>query len=336
MKKITITENESGQRLDRFLKKYYGEAPLSVIYKMIRKDIKLNGKRAKEETMLEAGDELTVYISDEDDAKFSRRREVRRSKKSFRVAYEDSHILIAEKPFGLLTHGDEHEKKNHLTNQVITYLIDQGEYVPAKERTFTPAPANRLDRNTTGLVLFGKTAESLREAARMVREEGRISKFYLTIVSGRLEGALALRDRMEKDHTSNTVHVLTGDEGEGKLMQTNARPLAYGKLCGKDVTLVEVELITGRTHQIRAHMAKAGYPVIGDAKYGDRSINQRAEREYHLTTQFLHAYKLEILQGTGELEYLTGKVFTCPLPDNFDRIACDIFGNAIEQLFIGE
>lgn len=327
MIKITITDNESGQRLDRFLKKYYTKAPLSVIYKMIRKDIKLNGKRAKEETMLSLGDELSVYITDEEHEKFQAKKEIHRSRKSFKICYEDEHILIAFKPFGLLTHGDEHEKKNHLTNQVITYLIDKGEYVPFKEKTFVPSPANRLDRNTTGLVLFGKNSAALRAANTMIREDGYVSKYYLTAVSGHMDGPLELKGKLEKDSRTNKVTVSTESAFDGKSIETNARPLAYGKIGRQEFTLVEVELITGRTHQIRAHLANAGFPVIGDSKYGNRFVNQTISKKYGLSTQFLHAYRLVFQKGIDELEYLSGKTVICDLPENLGRIAFDLFGN---------
>lgn len=296
---------------------------------MIRKDVKVNGRRAKEDTMLNLGDQLSVYITDADDASFRAPKEIRRSRKSFTVCYEDANILLAAKPFGLLTHGDEHEKKNHLTNQVITYLIDQGEYLPSKERTFVPSPANRLDRNTTGLVLFGKTSSALRAAAAMVREDGYISKYYLTVVAGRMDGPITLKDRLEKDSRTNTVKVLSSDSDAGKVIETNARPLAYGELNGQSFTLVEVELITGRTHQIRAHLAQAGFPVIGDAKYGTSRVNQLIQRKFGLSTQFLHAYRLTFHEGIEPLEYLAGQSFICPLPDNLMSIATKIFGSQV-------
>ena len=162
MIKLIITENQGGQRLDRFLKKYFDKAPLSYIYKMIRKDVKVNGKRASAEAMLSAGDELTLYISQEDAQALQKPPRQVRAKKQFVIAYEDENILAAEKPFGLLTHGDRTEKKNHLANQVLDYLVEKGEYNPRMDRTFSPAPVNRLDRNTTGLVLFGKNAEALK------------------------------------------------------------------------------------------------------------------------------------------------------------------------------
>lgn len=156
MIEIIITENQGGQRLDRFLKKYFDKAPLSLIYKMIRKDVKVNGKRSTKEAMIQAGDRLAVYLSEEEAKALQTQKKRVRAKRQFSIAYEDENLLIAEKPFGLLTHGDKTEKKNHLANQVVDYLIEKGEYNPRADRTFAPAPAGRLDRNTTGLVMFGK------------------------------------------------------------------------------------------------------------------------------------------------------------------------------------
>ena len=157
MQKIKVTANDSKRRLDRFLRKYLERATLGSIYKIIRKDVKVNGQRKDNNYVLEEGDEITLYLSDERIAALSAPKKTasrRKTKKTFTVIYEDDNILIANKPFGLLTHGDRNEKKNHLANQVKDYLIEKGEYNPRTEKVFSPAPANRLDRNTTGLVLF--------------------------------------------------------------------------------------------------------------------------------------------------------------------------------------
>ena len=322
MVKITITENQGNQRLDRFLRKYLDNAPLSRIYKMIRKDIKLNGKRAGEDTVINAGDELTFYIDEDELKSMQKIKKTVKAKKQFRIAYEDENILVAEKPFGLLTHGDRTEKKNHLLNQVIDYLIENGEYNPRTEKTFTPAAVNRLDRNTTGLVLFGKNNSALQELSAMIREKDSISKRYLTIVAGKLEKGLLLRDKMTKNEASNKVTVISEDAEDGKLMETIVRPVAVGKLDEKWYTLTEVEIITGRTHQIRAHLSKAGYPVIGDIKYGSAEINRVVRQKFDLNTQLLHAYRLEFrkVDENSKLSYLQGKVITAQLPEDFERI----------------
>ncbi len=318
---VEIGKNEQNQRLDKFLRKYLGKAPLSYIYKAIRKDVKVNGKRSKEDYILELGDVVTLYMTEDVVEGYRKKVETSKAKRQFKIAYEDENLIIVEKPFGLLTHGDQTEKKNHLANQVIDYLIETGAYQPRLEKTFTPAPVNRLDRNTTGLVLFGKTNLAVQQLNQMIREKNKVSKCYMTIVGGVLKKELHLRDRMVKDSARNKVTVLSMDQ-DGLEMETIVRPLQQrGKY-----TLVEVEIITGRTHQIRAHLAKAGYPVIGDVKYGDKGVNQLMKKKYGLNTQLLHAYKLEFQGCTGELAYLNGKTINGELPEDFKRIKEDLLG----------
>lgn len=324
MIKVEIGKNEQNQRLDKFLRKYLENAPLSLIYKAIRKDVKVNGKRAREDTVLQLGDTVSLYMKDEDLEKFQKKQRVRSAKRQFQIAFEDEQILVAEKPLGLLTHGDSQEKRHHLANQVVDYLIEEGAYNPRLEKTFTPAPVNRLDRNTTGLVLFGKTNPALQALNQMIREKDKVRKFYLTIVSGRMTKPLHLRDRMTKDAEANRIQVLSMD-AEGKEMETIAKPLRFGRFEGMDYTLTEVEIITGRTHQIRAHLAKAGFPIIGDAKYGDRSVNAMAKSKFDLHSQLLHAYRLCFSGGTGELSYLNGLQVEAALPEHFARIKKEIF-----------
>ena len=388
MIKIEIGKNDKGQRLDRFLKKYFDAAPLSMIYRLIRKDVKVNGKRGKEATLLEEGDVLTVYITEEQAAQLHRGRSSldgaqygdgrgdkrKKAARQFKVAYEDDEMLIVSKPFGLLTHGDRTEKKNTLANQVAGYLQEKGDYDPAAEQTFRPSPVNRLDRNTTGLVIFGKTAEATRRLAAMFREKGtvqndgsvqraagggacdRIGKFYLTIVSGRLEDEMVIDGALEKDEATNTVNVYLQNSGRiehaeasgriehaeasgreksagAKRSVTIVRPVAWsdehsspdarsmGSRKTRDIyTLVEAELVTGRTHQIRAHLAAAGFPIIGDSKYGDSRVNKRVKEKYGLTTQLLHAFRLEFADKGVIMKV------TAPLPKRFEQIKTDLFG----------
>ncbi|MDR0886994.1 MAG: RluA family pseudouridine synthase [Clostridiales Family XIII bacterium] len=337
MRTITISENEKEQRLDRFLRKYLRGAALSYIYTAIRKDIKVNGKRAKQDTVLHLGDELSLYMSDDDLDAWTKKDEHNKALRQFKVAYEDDHILAVIKPYGLLTHGDKLEKKNTLANQVITYLIETGSYNPRVERTFTPSPVNRLDRNTTGLVLFGKDIEALRDLTYMIREHGYIDKYYNTIVKGHVKDALVLKDYMVKDHDNNQVSVIKNHEnvannpknkggGDVKYMETIARPIAYSNIM-PELTLLEVLLVTGRTHQIRSHLQSAGYPIIGDSKYGERNINAWAEENYDLTTQLLHARRIHIKKGYKSLQYLEGKIIEAPLTAQFDDICKERFSN---------
>ncbi len=323
MVKIIIEKNDGNQRLDRFLKKYLKNAPLSYIYKAIRKDVKVNGKRCPKEHMLEAGDELSVYISDDELAKLTSVKTHAGAKRQFGIVYEDENLLIADKPFGLLTHGDEFEKKNTLANQVTAYLIANGDYNPRIEKTFSPAPANRLDRNTTGIVLFGKNSAALKALNEMIRERDAIGKYYRTVVAGTMREPLVLEDRIEKNHRENRVKVLPIEQDSGKVIKTAVRPVQTGG----GFTLAEVHLVTGRTHQIRAHLAEAGYPLIGDRKYGDPKINSMVSRRFDLNTQLLHACRMEFGECKGVFEYLSGRKFISSPSQEFMRITAELTGN---------
>lgn len=332
MVEIEIGRNEAEQRLDRFLRKYLKGASLSYIYKIIRKDVKVNGKRAAKDAVLLNGDRVFLYLSDEELEKFRPKQTGRTGvKRQFGIAYEDENILAAEKPFGLLTHGDQHEKKNTLVNQVTDYLIEKGEYVPRVEKSFSPAAANRLDRNTTGLVLFGKNSAALRALNEMIRDKEAVGKYYLTVVCGELKEEMHLTGSLTKDHGKNMVSVVNdagvsdrGKFGEIKSADTRVKPILSAGGC----TLTEVRLMTGRTHQIRAHLAAAGYPIIGDAKYGNFAENRKIASKYHLTTQFLHAYMLKFYKAESTLSYMKGKEIRAALPENYKRILTDLFGNA--------
>jgi len=319
MVKFIISQNDENQRLDKFLRKYLKNASLSHIYKLIRKDVKVGGVREKPDRILKSGDEITIYISAEDEDFLRGVRDIQKSKRQFGIAYEDKNILVVNKPFGLLIHGSPSEKKNTLTNQVVGYLIEKGEY-DVSERTFSPAPVNRLDRNTTGLVVFGKTGQALKDLGQMMKERNRIRKFYLTIVSGEIEGELFLKGELVKDSNTNKVSIFDW-ASHGKEIETIARV----KSRARGFSLLEVEPVTGRTHQIRAHLAHAGYPVIGDAKYGDSRLNRKISEKYGLTTQLLHAEKLIFEDMTPRFEYMTGIEIIAPPPGEFNRIKSEIF-----------
>ncbi len=330
MIKITIDKNDAGQRLDRFLRKYLQRAPLSMIYRMIRRDVKVNGRRAEQKTVLKEGDELILYISDEQLDRLTEKKSSQpAAKRTFRIIYEDEGILIVNKPAGLLTHGDSREKKNTLVNQVIDYLIRKGEYVPRQEKSFTPAAANRLDRNTSGMVLFGKNAETLRDLSAMIRERGSIEKHYMTVVKGIFPEYRILTGKAEKDEKNNRVMIRGEDSEKGRLVVTEATPLASGG----DMTLLDINLVTGRTHQIRAHLASEGYPVAGDVKYGDPLLNRQLLLEYGLKSQFLHAYRLDFRRTAGSLSGLQGRSFTDPLPEALGKMAGHLFGDAWKHVY---
>ncbi len=347
MREIIITANDAGRRLDRFLRKYLPGASLGEVYKIIRKDVKIDSKRRPESYMLNEGEVLTLYLSDDDLGRFGAADAAQagrgphtrgatgnnraRAKRNFSIVYEDDNVLMVSKPFGLLTHGDSREKKDHLANQVKDYLIETGAFDPRGEKVFAPAPVNRLDRNTTGVVLFGKTASSMRELSRMIRED-EIRKFYMTIVCGVIEEDLYLSGSLVKDESANKVTILSGKDaftadGQAKEIETIVRPietLRFGD--GLAATLCEVELVTGRSHQIRAHLASAGHPLIGDSKYATRhakSFNSYIKERFGLSTQLLHADRIEFLvtaAGSDSLGYLAGRAFDAPLPKRFMEI----------------
>ena len=314
MVKLVITENEGNQRLDRFLRKYLRRAPLSMIYKLIRKDVKVNGKRGKEDTLLNAGDEVSIYIPGDKLEELTAQEKKHKSRRNFGVVYEDENLLFVNKPSGLLTHGDAREKKNTLINQVYGYLQDRGEYHPAVERVFAPAAANRLDRNTSGLVVIGKNSQALREMTAIISEKSQVKKIYRTFVCGCLQENLTIDYRLVKDEEKNLVKVAGKDEGKASL--TRIRPV----ITGKRLTLAEIELVTGRTHQIRVHLAKAGFPVAGDAKYGNRNMNARLKKEFGISSQVLHAERLEFGSIEGLLSYLGGMTIEAPEPEIFERL----------------
>ena len=326
MVKVEIGSNDAGQRLDRFLRKYLKRAPLSAVYKIIRKDLKLNGKRAKEDTVLKEGDVLSLFIDEQKLQELTKEPARHRAKRQFTIAYEDRDVLIVGKPWGLLTHGDSHEKKNTLMNQVCGYLQDKGEYDPSDEKTFTPSPVNRLDRNTTGLVIFGKTAEGLRQLTKLIREREYVSKYYVTIAAGNLKEELIIDDRLVKDADKNRVRISSA----GQSAVSVARPLEHSK-DGK-FTLVEVELVTGRTHQIRVHMTGKGYPLAGDSKYGTSAAGRRANerlRKYGVTTQLLHAGRLtfgDIPETYTALSGLRNQEIKTAIPAEFRRVWDELKG----------
>ena len=327
---LKIGENEQNQRLDRFLRKYLAKAPLSRIYKMIRKDVKVNGKRVGNEYVLRGGDLMTLYLGEEELAELRRPGGKPKARRQFSIVYEDDRILIVTKPFGLLTHGDGKEKKNHLANQVCAHLAETGEYQPSAAGTFAPAPVNRLDRNTTGLVIFAKTYAALQDLNAMIRGRECIRKFYQTILVGECREELHLTGQLVKDGARNMVRVtdVEDPEGAGRSIETIAKPIARGG----GYTLAEVEILTGRTHQIRAHLAAAGYPLAGDPKYGDPRTNRALKEQIGLTTQLLHAWRLSFQNCPAGYEYLNGRTITAGPPAAFKRAAESLLGEAPEEL----
>ena len=325
MTEYVIGSNEAGQRLDKFLGKYMPLAPKSFFYKMLRKkNITLNGKRAAGSEKLTEGDAIRFFLSDETICKFSACSENISgpagsgepiSADDPDILYEDQNTLFINKPAGVLSQKASADDLS-LVEQLTSYLLRSGQITGKDLRTFHPAVCNRLDRNTSGIVAAGKSLAALQELSAMFRERS-LHKYYLCLVSGRVDKSARITGYIVKDSRTNRVRFSQTDAHGSSKIETEYRPLCTGD----DVTLLEVRLITGKTHQIRAHLASQGHPIIGDYKYGIRKINDRYRYAYGLRSQLLHAARLVIPQNcTGVLAGLSGKVICAPLPDLFRKI----------------
>lgn len=304
MKEFIINRNDSGQRLDKFLTKAVKKLPKSLMYKYIRlKRIKLNGKRCEISTRLNEGDILQLYINDEFFDSDESVPEFMLAPPNIDIVYEDENILLCNKKCGLVVHDDDKGTVDTLINRIQHYLFDKGEYNPENESSFAPALCNRIDRNTSGIVICAKNAESLRILNQKIKDR-ELTKKYLCVTVGVPEPKEAtLTAYLEKNEATNTVGISDVKTSDNKTIITKYKVL---KTKG-ELALVDVDLITGRTHQIRAHMAYIGCPLLGDGKYGDNRIN----RSYNVKTQALCSYRIEFEFKTdgGILNYLDKKAF---------------------------
>lgn len=321
MRELKIGKNENDQRLDRFIKKYLEKAPAGFIYKMIRKkNIELNRKRAKPDTMIYEGDKVQLFLAEDTIKKFEAEKEEITTDKRLNIIYEDDNIVLINKESGMLSHGRGGEFEENVVDSLISYLIKTGDYVPRVEKTFTPSICNRLDRNTSGLMVGAKNYKSLKIINDAFKRMD-IKKFYKTIVEGELQKEKREKAYIVKDEEKNRVSIASKGEEESKRIVTGIRSLKVKN----GYSLVEVELVTGRTHQIRIHLSSLGYPIIGDRKYGDKKVNNQFKKEYNINNQILHSYKLEFGGLEDGLEYLNGKVFKAPFTKEFLEVEEDLF-----------
>lgn len=304
MKEIIIQKNDSGQRLDKFLSKSFGNIPKSLMYKYIRlKRIKVNGKKSDISYKLIEGDVLSLYINDELLEQTKPKYEFASAPSTVNVLYEDSNIMIVNKPEGLAVHPDANEYHDTLIWRIQQYLYKKGEYIPESEASFKPALANRIDRNTCGIVIAAKNAAALRVLNDKIKKR-EIDKYYLCVVHGHMKKKTdILSDYLEKDEKNNIVKISHSKNDNNRTVKTQ-----YTVLSEKNgLSLLEIKLLTGRTHQIRAHLASIGHPLLGDGKYG---VN-KADRKAGFVHQALCSYKLVFSFKTdaGVLQYLNGKEF---------------------------
>ena len=349
MQSVIIGSNQAGQRFDKFLHKYLPEAGSGFLYKMLRKkNITLNERKADGKELLKEGDRVTFFFSDETFSKFSgllvmsevdeaaspkdvpENRQIQQYMDAYKkyagkisVLYEDENVLIANKPAGILTQKAE-AKDMSLNEWLVGYLLHKGSISGEELRTFRPSVCNRLDRNTSGIVLCGKSLPGLQALSRVIKDRT-IRKFYRTICVGEMKKSAVLNGYLKKDERTNRVTVVRenpgGDSKNYAPIHTAYHPLVTN---GK-YTLLEVELITGKTHQIRSHLASVGHPIIGDGKYGNQKANQFFRKEIGLQNQLLHAYRLEFPQEEGVLEPLSGQNVTAPCPKLFWHITEQLF-----------
>lgn len=308
MKELRIEENDSKQRFDKFLKRVLPNASTSFIYKMLRKkNITLNDKKADGSEKLNLGDTVKIWFSDETFAKLSgtdERDELYHSLKSvehnINIVFEDDDVIIINKPAGIKSQKDSPSDIS-INEMAIAYMISTGQLSEESFKHFHPSVCNRLDRNTSGIVLFAKTLKAARELGAALKERS-CKKLYRAVVVGPIDKEEMIEGFLSKDEATNKVTISTKETKDSKPIKTSYRPISH---IGDDFTLIEIHLITGRTHQIRAHLASVGHPILGDNKYGNSVINNKQK----VRGQLLHAYSIE---------FADGRKFVCDLPREFN------------------
>ena len=320
MRELKIGKNEAGQRMDKYLKKYLREAGSGFLYKMLRKkNIVLNDKKAEGNEMLKEGDSIKLYLADETIEKFRGICEeipviTPKKKTMLDVVYEDENFLIINKPAGILSQKAMPSDVS-MVELLVDYMVERGQITREELQTFHPSICNRLDRNTSGLLLAGKTLAGLQEFSRILKERT-MKKYYLCLVKGNVTSANHCRAFLVKDKKNNQVKICSYATEDAEYIETAYEPLWNGR----ESTLLKVELITGKSHQIRSHLASLGYPLAGDSKYGDVNWNKVLKERTGLSHQFLHAWKIEFPKQEGVLSVFSEKSIHSDLPSALIKV----------------
>lgn len=317
MIEIRIDAKNNGQKAEKFVKKYLSNAPLSFIFKLFRKkDIKINSHWIKEDYILKENDIMQIYITKQQLDDFNKPLEIIKIKHDLDIIYEDENILVINKEAQVLVHEDKNEKVFTLANKVLAYLAENDEY--RNGDVFKPSPAHRLDRNTSGVIFFGKNIESLQSLENLFKEKDNIKKFYIALVYGKTNEKGEINKSLVKNSETNEVFV--SDKPYAKTAITKYRLLESFK----ETSLLEIQILTGRTHQIRVHMASINHPIIGDNKYGNFSYNKIFDQRFGVNYQILHSARIEFGNIEGKLSYLSGRVFEAKIPDKISNILCKL------------
>ncbi len=346
MYQAKITEKEAGQRFDKYLHRILPNAGSSFMYKMLRKkNITLNDRKADGSEKIAVGDSVKIYFSDDTLAKFRGVAEPNnsedivnvfepQSKMNVRtnftadyltayhkisgicILYENDHILLADKPAGVLSQKAERTDIS-LNEWLIGYLLTSGFMKEEELMTYKPSVCNRLDRNTSGIVLCAKSLRGAQMLGELLKNRT-LHKYYQLYVKGAVNEEQLIEGYLYKDEKRNKVYITTASNEQQSYIKTAYKPIKVE--CDK--TLLEVELITGKPHQIRAHLASIGHPLLGDYKYGDKAWNEEYRKNYHVRSQLLHAYKVEFPQLEEPFTDISGKTFYAKLPDIFQKVSC--------------
>ena len=315
MKQFIVKAEESGQTLEKFVKKYLDTVSLSTIYKLFRKkDVRINNHWEDRKTKVKEGDVVSIYIPDEKLNENNKEKEVvPNNDLEKHIIYEDENILLINKPRGMLVQKDSKHVKA-LDDMVLSYLAYKGEYDP-NNKAFTPGPCHRLDRNTQGIVVFGKNIATLQYLMSVMQDKELIEKHYLALVKGNIDKPGKVEAPLKKLADKSYVMVASKKDG-GKEAITLYEPIKNFK----DFTLLSIRLLTGRTHQIRVHMAYINHPVVGDNKYGDFALNKEIEEKYHFENQFLVANYIKFHRLDYPLTYLSGMKFEVEMQNDMVKI----------------